>query len=254
MSDPPAPKKIGSLRDRIAAFENKGGAPGPAPSPPVPRPKPGGLSWKPRPPSPPPTLPETTEDNAEKKAGGMSAADAKESIQKGQSLKERMAALQGRSGFATAAPAPPPPRPISEKPKWKPPPVVAAPAEEESDDAPKDQLQSPPVDGQYKPADPEATQEPADDTVTTGETEGGTREVDPEEEERQRRAAIAARMARLGGARVGMAPPIFGKKPDIPKKPEVLKAEEAEAPVSTDENSVAASGMRPPPCCHMQIY
>ena len=29
MTDPP-PKKVGSLRDRIAAFENKGGAPTPA--------------------------------------------------------------------------------------------------------------------------------------------------------------------------------------------------------------------------------
>ena len=45
-----------------------------------------------------------------------------------------------------------------------------------------------------------------------------TGEVDPEEEERQRRAAIAARMARLGGARVGMGPPVFGKKPTPPRK------------------------------------
>ena len=43
-------------------------------------------------------------------------------------------------------------------------------------------------------------------------------EPDPEEEERQRRAALAARMARLGGARVGMGPPIFGRKPDVPPK------------------------------------
>ena len=52
------------------------------------------------------------------------------------------------------------------------------------------------------------------------------KEDDPEEEERQRRAAIAARMAKLGGARVGMGPPVFGRKPDVPKKPEVRKEEE----------------------------
>jgi hypothetical protein len=51
-------------------------------------------------------------------------------------------------------------------------------------------------------------------------------QLDPEEEERQRRAAIAARMARLGGARVGMSPPVFGRKPSI-KRTETPKDEEA---------------------------
>jgi hypothetical protein len=42
-------------------------------------------------------------------------------------------------------------------------------------------------------------------------------ENEDEEEERQRRAAIAARMARIGGARVGMAPPVFERKKSVPK-------------------------------------
>ncbi|KAL1745269.1 hypothetical protein HDZ31DRAFT_19165, partial [Schizophyllum fasciatum] len=136
MSDQPA-RKVGSLRDRIAAFEKSGtSAPQPAP-PPAPRPKPGGLSnWKPRSPSPPPPSAASAAEVAEeKKRAGMSAADAKEAIGKGGSLKERMAALQGRGAFG--APAPPvAPKPASEKPKWKPPPAVRAPTPDE-DEGPK---------------------------------------------------------------------------------------------------------------------
>ncbi|KAL1702489.1 hypothetical protein EV121DRAFT_209928, partial [Schizophyllum commune] len=135
MSDPP-PRKVGSLRDRIAAFEKSGAsAPQPAP-PPAPRPKPGGLSnWKPRSPSPPPAA-ASTETAEEKKRAGMSAADAKEAIGKGGSLKERMAALQGRGAFG--APAPPiAPKPATEKPKWKPPPAVRSPTPDEDEEASK---------------------------------------------------------------------------------------------------------------------
>jgi hypothetical protein len=58
--------------------------------------------------------------------------------------------------------------------------------------------------------------------------------VDEEEEERQRRAALAARMAKLGGARIGMGAPVFGrpavpppsKKPSLPvPAPEVAEPE-----------------------------
>ncbi|KAF8881906.1 hypothetical protein BD779DRAFT_1675239 [Infundibulicybe gibba] len=121
--------KPGSLRDRIAAFEKPAAASSTGPPPPGPRPKPGGVSWKPKPVSPP-SSPARTGDNAapvEKKSGGMSASDAKESIGKGGSLKDRMAALQGRGGFA-APPPPTAPKPAVEKPKWKPPPVVSPPA------------------------------------------------------------------------------------------------------------------------------
>ncbi|KAG6376877.1 hypothetical protein JVT61DRAFT_903 [Boletus reticuloceps] len=125
MSDqsPPPKPKPGSLRDRIAAFENKGGG-APPPGPPQPRPKPGGLQWKPSPPSP-----TTSSDHVqpgERKppsTGGMSASDAMESIGRGGSLRERMAALQGKGAFG-GPPPPIAPKPNVERPKWKPPPSV----------------------------------------------------------------------------------------------------------------------------------
>lgn len=218
MADSPPPKKIGSLRDRIAAFENKGPAPTPA-APPVPRPKPAGASWKPRQPSPPPpaAAAESDEHADKKAASGMSAADAKESIARGGSLKERMAALQGRTAFA-GPPSVPPPRPSSDKPKWKPPPPVASPPAHESDAPGADLVEH----ATSSPAEARPTEE--EDAARDVPSVETTEEPDEEDEERQRRAAIAARMARLGGARVG-APPIFGKKPEV-KKPEVRKEEE----------------------------
>ncbi|KAI9568522.1 hypothetical protein HD554DRAFT_2000016, partial [Boletus coccyginus] len=135
MSDqsPPPKPKLGSLRDRIAAFETKGTS-GPPPGPI--RPKPGGLQWKPRPPSPP-TSPDHVQ-SADRKltaTGGMSASDAMESIGRGGSLKERMAALQGKGAFG-GPPPPVAPKPNVERPKWKPPPAVPAPAP--SEDEPRD--------------------------------------------------------------------------------------------------------------------
>ena len=229
MSDPP-PKKVGSLRDRIAAFENKGPAPTPAPAP-LPRPKPaGGVQWKPRPASPS-SLPRSTEDNAEKKLGtGMSPSDAKESITKGGSLKERMAALQGRGGFGGlpgvgASPTSPPPRPAAEKPKWKPPPTIISSHPEASvSETHESSTTSPPRPSEQDVArhDEDSQEHPTSTEIVPEEEH----KPDPEEEERQRRAAIAARMARLGGARVGMAPPVFGRKPEI-KKPSVMKEEDS---------------------------
>lgn len=230
MSDPP-PKKVGSLRDRIAAFENKGGAA--APAPPAPRPKPaGGVSWKPRPRSPPPaSIEETT--NVSKPAG-MSAADAKASIGQGGSLRERMAALQGLHAFG-GAPAPPPPKPATEKPKWKPSPVVSPPP---TDDDEKDEAQKSVAAPE---AEPDVQEHRHTEEGEHSEQQGeGDAEPDPEEEERQRRATIAARMARLGGARVGMAPPVFGRKPDI-KKPEAHKAREEEHNEKPVEPAVSPS-------------
>ena len=146
----------------------------------------------------------------------MSAADAKASIGQGGSLKERMAALQGLHAFG-GAPAPPPPKPATEKPKWKPPPVVSPPP---TDGDEKDEEHKPTA---APDAEPDAQEHKTTEEGEHAEQQGeGEAEPDPEEEERQRRAAIAARMARLGGARVGMAPPVFGRKPDI-KKPETHK-------------------------------
>ncbi|PIL22717.1 hypothetical protein GSI_15410 [Ganoderma sinense ZZ0214-1] len=232
MSDPP-PRKVGSLRDRIAAFENKGAAP--APAPPPPRPKPGNVTWQPKPASPTSPRPPPSADNddgTERKPGaGMSAADAQQSIGK-LSLKERMAALQGSAAFGGPAggAGAPPPRPAGEKPKWKPPPVVQRVEPiggEDEEEVAKPAVSPPATTDLAESAEP--TKSPADEGEKKEEAgEGQVKEEgepDPEDEERQRRAALAARMARLGGARVGMGPPIFGKKPDVPPK-RLSKSEE----------------------------
>ena len=242
-SSPPRPKP-GSLRDRIAAFEQKP-ASSPAP-PPAPRPKPGGLSqWKPRPPSPHETQPVIERNDA----NSMSASDAKESITKGGSLKERMAALQGLGAFGGGTAAAPPPKP-AEKPKWKPPPQVAIVPPVTGDD---DNDEADGAEADNKPAI-SPLKSPSDDIVAAlakhpqpAPTQEGQSEVeaeapvageevpDPDEEERQRRAAIAARMARLGGTRVGMGPPIFGRKPEIKPKPVIP------APETTKEEPTIAN-------------
>lgn len=219
MGDEP-PKKVGSLRDRIAAFEQQSSSK-PAHAPPPTRPKPGGISWKPKQPSPPssPARNETkaVENDGDTSRGtAMSAADAKESIGQGGSLKERMAALQGRGAFGDGAPSPPAPKPSSDKPKWKPPPQPVRSPSLERDQPNLEHTIAPPAE------------EGGETTDKVEDGEGGeeeTKEEDPEEEERQRRAAIAARLQRLGGAKIGMAPPVFGSKPAW-KKPAAPKAEE----------------------------
>jgi myosin tail region-interacting protein MTI1 len=135
MSDPPpAPaKKVGSLRDRIAQFEqqSQSSAPaGPAPGAPAPgRFK--AREWKPRPKTPPSPASNANanvsanagagfedagsgvtsgegsvigdDEKPRGGSGGMSASDAKETIGRaGGSLKERMAALRGQGGFGPA--------------------------------------------------------------------------------------------------------------------------------------------------------
>jgi myosin tail region-interacting protein MTI1 len=240
---PPKPKP-GSLRDRIAAFEQKP-ASSPAP-PPAPRPKPGNLSqWKPRPPSPHDTQPAI--DRNDRNDTSMSASDAKESITKGGSLKERMAALQGLGVLGGGPAAPLPPKP-AEKPKWKPPPQVAVvpPVAGEDDEADGAEVDNKPAISPLKPPGDDIAgalskhPQPAPTQDGQSEADGeapvaGEEVPDPDEEERQRRAAIAARMARLGGMRVGMGPPIFGRKPEIKPKPAVLASETTkEEPIITN--------------------
>lgn len=220
MSDqsPPSKPKPGSLRDRIAAFEKPLGSAAPAQAP-VPRPKPGGSSWKPKSQFPP-TFPSASDASSDKKPNSMSASDVKESIQTGGTLKERMAALQNRGGFG-APPPPVVPKPLTEKPKWKPPPVVAPVDKDDDDDESHDidpaKLVPPVVKStsDEKSADENIEEQSSGRDQVEGEEAVA---VDPEAEEKQRRAAIAARMARLGGARVGMAP-MFGRPPSV-KKPE----------------------------------
>ena len=176
-----------------------------------------------------------------------------------------MAALQGKGAFG--APSPPlAPKPAVERPRWNPPPAVATPIDNDNHDgtgdepppaaiaATLDRTKSPPMSVQSresldlsKPITEGEGTSTADSEPTTsigGDVEGTT---DPEEEERQRRAAIAARMARLGGARLGMAPSVVAKKPPMPiRKPtreDVPKQENRE-----ERRSITLEGnISPPP-------
>ena len=220
MSDqsPPLKPKPGSLRDRIAAFENKGSAS--QQGPPIPRPKPAVAQWKPRPPSPP--SPENPQSAERKPAstGTMSASDAIESIRGGGSLKERMAALQGKGAFG-GPPPPIAPKPSVERPKWKPPPAIPISAANDESKEVESGVEAGARDASRSPP-PRAATSPSPETQGTSNREddpvphdGDSADLDTEEDQRQRRAAIAARMARLGGARFGMAPPIFAPKPVV---------------------------------------
>lgn len=243
-SPPPKPKP-GSLRDRIAAFEKSSATSAPAPAP-APRPKPAGFSsWKPKPPSRPSSPPNS--EPAPAAQAGMSASDAKDSIAKAGSLKERMAALQGRGAFG--APPAVAPKPSVERPKWKPPPAVSPPVDDddhptkepaESVEAAIQRSISPPI--APKPAElaGRSSRKSSVDISfqpPSGDGDETSAPADPEEEERQRRAALAAKMARLGGARVGMAPPMIGKKP-------IRKPTQEEQPVDTptEQPTVAVAG------------
>jgi myosin tail region-interacting protein MTI1 len=184
----------------------------------------------------------------------MSASDAKESIGKVGSLKERMAALQGKGAFGAPEPVGPPPRPAGEKSKWKPPPKIASPPTDDEGES-AEPLRSPPA--QYinpvrrmSEDQPQSPPPPGETAVAPDSTDGDASGTpDPEEEERQRRAAIAARMARLGGARLGMGPPVFApkpafKKPDFPRDVPPVNSEASDVdPVkSTDPAPSVAVG------------
>ncbi|KAG8925726.1 hypothetical protein FRC01_009776, partial [Tulasnella sp. 417] len=273
------PRKVGSLRDRIAQFDQKPAAPPPtAPKPAVAQKK---WAWKekqaevqahpPPPPaasassstlSPPPAAAadrdswsdvsshhDVPEKSAPAPAPAFSAADAASSIAAGGGLKARLAALQG-SGFGSTPEASPVPPPPSGKPRvWKkvvvpyeapPKPERPRPAEDETaeaeaeeehhHDAPEAEAHPVAAEGE---ADADATDEPKD----------------PEEEERQRRAAIAARMARLGGARVGMGMPVFGKPPVPPpiRKDSGTDTETPAAPAAPVAPARQASASPPVP-------
>ena len=191
MSDNPTPpKKVGSLRDRIAAFE-KPQASSSTPTPPPPRPKPGGLvgQWKPK--QLDRVAPSTEDSDTDK--GGMSAGDARHSISRVGGLKERMAALQGKGGFGASvdpntSKAPPLPSEQGKARVWRA--VVDV-----------------PITATHDEYDNDATAVPSSDDAAKEENVDGGNEPKTEEDlERERRAAIAARMAKLGGARVRSLP------------------------------------------------
>lgn len=174
----------------------------------------------------------------------MSASDAMESIGRGVSLKERMAALQGKGAFS-GAPPPVAPKPNVDRPKWKPPPAVPmlAASEDESkegiarvDVSGREASRSPPLRAVASPA--LENQEPShrEGDAVTHEGDGG--DPDPEGEERERRAALAARMARLGGAKFGMGLPIFAPKPVVRKPDPTPPAPEAKEEAPDDQPTV----------------
>ena len=279
----PEKPKLGSLKDRIAAFNQQASQQAP-PSRPTPAAKPANWSWKQRQAettaSPPPVTPAANtstaahevappprqvDERADKyvlwsccmialqywriltvrfRRGGMSASDAKESIQKGQSLKERMAALKGQGAFGDD-PSPKPP--VPEKPRvWK---KVVPP--EQVADAVAESSQAPPLNSDPSPVHRSSTEEGNEkdaSLIANTEDVGEEQEIGEEERERQRRAAIAARMAKLGGARVGMAgPPVFGRPvgaaPRVTSPPSFPKEE---APIFSDDVQISedtSSGM-----------
>jgi hypothetical protein len=247
MASEPPPKKLGSLRDRIAAFEaQKSSDAAAGPKPPAPGgPKPPVVrrEWKPTPVQAEPAADEKSKDDKEKEQhrAGMSAADAKASIGGG-SLKERMAALKGKGAFGAPAPAAAPP--LAPKPKkWEIPSALESTSESQA---------APDVSSSQDSETKDETTTTADDEEKAAPTE--------EEEEAGRRRAIAARMARLGGAKIGMAPPVFAKKPSYrrPSEDDAPPAPKPEAevasPTAKDPERNASEGEVKADCKFLKLY
>ncbi|KAG8885715.1 hypothetical protein FRB98_001668 [Tulasnella sp. 332] len=251
---PAAPRKVGTLRDRIAQFEQK-----PATSAPAPPPKPVAKktwAWKEKQveavANPPPEVtaavavaessestpsvaaaPESTSNDTAGATAGMSAEDAKNAISQGGGLKARLAALQG-SGFGALNDGAPAPPPVASKPRvWK---KATIPYEA----PPKPEYTSQETEEPSEEPSAATSEEPT--ARNEDDEDSDAAEKDPEEEERQRRANIAARMARLGGARVGM-PIAFGKKP-IPTPPRKESAPQAERAASPSPSRASTPEQR----------
>lgn len=193
---------------------------------------------------PPPTIgrkPVNWQPTAERKVSsgegksGLSANDAASSISRpGGSLKDRMAALQGAFGSASApSPAPKP----EDKPKaMKQPDDVKSPIEESLQQDPSELAKSPSTADAPEVAQgtvPDVDKEQTEETAASGEEE-----VDEAEKERVKRQEIAARMARLGGMRLGgppMPPPTV-KKPESESEPETLAASAEEVQATLEDS------------------
>ncbi|CDZ97442.1 Src homology-3 domain [Phaffia rhodozyma] len=272
-------KSGGSLKDRMAMFQQKA-TPATSGPPPI-RTKPAGnWSWKNKPAvsssstaeqsmtslkvesatsslgadeaHPPTTLPAS-------QPGGMSASDAKESITKGGSLKERMAALQGKIGGAAPIPPPVP----SGKPRvWKRPEAPSAPVSElvqpeekkkskwVVEEVSRDELDGSVLkSGEDLLKSNEGLEENTEaGTSATIDKSSGDKEVVPElteaeqaepaavddEEvvEKERRAAIAARMAKLGGRGMFAPPP--------PPPTPIIRKQNINDSTTTEEASIAS--------------
>lgn len=270
---PPKPKP-GSLKDRIKQFEVSSSSSSGGPAPPPLRPKPGTLGqWKPKPLDPPSpnkqaTFVSTTQEVSQAsdehvQSAAMSATDAMSTISKGGgSLKERMAALQGKGAFGESSSNAAPPLPTHEgKPRvWRSspaPPIEprkveesASPTADHSEDA--GYQRSPMEPSPISPSNEHQTADAqAGEATEQKDAEVSDQPQTEEDQEREKRAAIAARMARLGGARVGM-PVGFGvaakglhggAKPTIPTKPKILTPGDT----GSAGSSAPASALSPAP-------
>ncbi|KAA1088361.1 hypothetical protein PGT21_003689 [Puccinia graminis f. sp. tritici] len=241
---PPTPAaKPNALRDRIAMFNKP--APVASSPPPNTRPKPP-IARKPMnipPPAPPIEAAQDTQSSTpappqdertrSTEPGGMSAADAEESVKAGGSLKDRIRLLQQQQQQQAMAAEQTPTAP---KPKreWKRPP--AAPADEPN-----------PV----VPIVPSAPQEipSAAENISDLDSEAvpDSTEVDPidaveEDDEVARRRRIAERMAKLGGARMGFGFP----GPAVPPKPSLPHHSSEGSSQAPDEPSKEEFSALPP--------
>ena len=198
--------RSGSLKERVAALQGKGTFG-----------------------SVPPPKPSTPSDNVQSRegerespwTGGVSAANAVESIGHGGSLKERMTALQGKGAFG-GPPPPIAPGPSIERPKRRRPPPVLGPmtSRDESKEAiagvdasSREASRSlPPRVAASLSPERQGTASYEEDSLVQ---EGDGRDHGLEEEERQRRRVITARIAHLGSAKVSMGPPIVAPRPVI---------------------------------------
>lgn len=165
-------------------------------------------------------------------SSGMSASDAKESITKGMSLKERMAALQQASA-APAQPSPGGPPAVGAKPRvWKRPEAPPAPAQEPVSPGATAADEQPSLVAPAKPTELEGGEGDA-----AGADDAGQPSVEDEERaERERRAAIAARMQRLGARGMGVGG-AFGGAAAAPAPAAPAAAKPAEPTVSESEQA-----------------
>ncbi|KAI5478626.1 SH3 domain protein [Pseudohyphozyma bogoriensis] len=238
-SAPDAPAKPQSLKDRIAAL-NAAGA-GAAPPPPT-RPKPSFARkpWSPPAPaaapipspgsgvgatsSPSPIVkdshlpsPPIFVNDGERVVGGasregaMSAEDAKASIGAGGSLRDRIKALQaGSLDRDPVVPSVPTPGP---KP-WKRKEIVTSPESEEGAPVGEDEVAVVTGDAGTPPIDTAALTEEERAIVEDADGDESAPPPAPEQTAEQKKAALIARMASLGGQKFGM--PMPAKKPSLP--------------------------------------
>ena len=232
-----------SFKDKLAAFNRSAGSAGP---PPPLKPKPLGASggagtwaWKQKQQqqqqqqhhatSAPNPAQEPQQTGAPREhpdptpnSSGMSASDAKASIGLGGSLKERMAALAGAGAFGGEKTSKGPPPAVGSKPRvWKRPEAATLSTHEGEG-------------GEGSAAGEGTGEEPGD----VAKDDAGDAQED--QLEKGRRAAIAARMAKLGGRGVmGMPMPIGGPKPVAADKVETNE------PAAEDSKSVGDDVISP---------